>query len=542
MFKIYFLLPLIVPLALMKRDFSMGLFRRVERRAGWLAARPWRAVALVGLFSFLLSAGLSFWARVPVPQTHDEFGYLLLGDTFTHGRITNPTPPLWQHFETVHEIMRPTYTAKYPPGQGVALAFGELLGLPAFGVWLSTALACAVICWMFMAWMPPRWALAGGLMVALHPLILQWSHSYWGGAVAMGGGALVLGAFRRIVRAPRARDAVWLGVGLGVLANSRPFEGFVVGTTVLLALLIWFVKAGHTPLMFQRVALPLAGVLICFGAQLAFYNWRVTGDPLVMPYVVHEQTYGFTPLFLFGKPRPEPAYLHPEIRKLHEEYFAYFESQRSSLGALLAATADKFWTLAQGYLWSWLMVVPLLALPWALKRDRWLWFAILAGVVFTAATLAGTFVFPHYAAPAAALFFVVVMLCMRRLNAWHIGTRRIGRNIVRGLTILFVASVFQVGAKIAAQDPSLWYFQRQALIEKLRAQPGKNLVIVRYEPDHNPNREWVYNEADIPDAKVILARDMGAKNAELLNYYRDRKAWIVDADAPEPVLTPLTGS
>ena len=68
MFRIYYLLPLLIPLALLKRDFSGGMFHRVERWAARLAAKPARAVAFVGVVSFLLGMGLSLCTRIPVPQ------------------------------------------------------------------------------------------------------------------------------------------------------------------------------------------------------------------------------------------------------------------------------------------------------------------------------------------------------------------------------------------------------------------------------------------------------------------------------------------
>ena len=535
-FKIYYLLPLLIPLVFLKGNFAEWLFEPLQRWLGWLASRPARAVMFVGVVSMLVCGGLTLAGGVPAPQVADEFGYLLLGDTFIHGRITNPTPPLWEHFETIHEIMRPSYAAKYPPGQGVALAFGEWLRLPILGVWLSTALACATICWMFMAWMPPRWALAGGLMAALQPQVLEWSQNYWGGAVAMGGGALVLGAFRRILREPRVRDAVWMGVGLGIMANSRPYEGFVLGMFVMLALVIWFIEARQVPvpIILRRVFVPLLAVLLLLVGQLCFYNRRVTGNPVVMPYLVHEETYGIAPLFLFGTPRPEPEYRHPEIRKLQEAYLNYFESQRRSFHAMLHATGEKIWRLSQGYLWSYLMVVALLGLPAALARDRWLWFALFIGLFFSIAMLLSTWVFPHYASVAAGLFFVLVVQSICSLHAWHVGKRPVGRNLVRGLVILMGISFVQIVGKMAAADRTKWFHQRQAILEKLRAEPGKSLVIVKYDPDHNPNREWIYNEADIPNAKVILVQDMGEKNKELLDYFKDRKAWVLHADAPRP--------
>jgi hypothetical protein len=544
MFKIYFLIPILVPLALVKWDFSMGMCHRAGRWLGRLAERRRGAVIVAGLFSLALSAGFSLSCGIPAPQVHDEFGNLLIGDTFAHGRVTNPTPALPEHFESIHIIVWPTYTAKYPPALGLALAGGEKLGLPVIGVWLAVALACAAMCWMFQAWMPPRWALAGGLMAALHPQVLEWSQNYWGGEVAMAGGALLIGGFRRLMDGPRARDAVWMALGLGVLANSRPFEGFVLGSLVLVALLAWLIRRRGTPLgvIVRQVFLPMAAVLAMFCAQLLWYNWRVTGSPLMMPYVLHERLYGIAPLFLFGSPRPEPVYHHEEIRRLQEQYLAYFESQRTSIGALATATGRKLWCLGEGYAWSGLLVVALAGLPWAVRRDRRLGIACLLLVFFVIAEMACTWVFTHYAAPAFGLFLVLVLESMRSLNTWRIGSRRVGHNLVRGLALLFVVSGFQVWAKMHAADPDRWYLRRQAIIDELNREPGRSLVIVKYEPDHNPNREWVYNGADLTGGKVILARDMGeASDRELIAQYPGRNVLVVDADAPEPKVEAYPG-
>ena len=67
----------------------------------------------------------------------------------------------------------------------------------------------------------------------------------------------------------------------------------------------------------------------------------------------------------------------------------------------------------------------------------------------------------------------------------------------------------------------------------------RHLVIVRYQPEHDLHREWVYNDADIDSASVVWARDMGsANNKELLEYFRDRRSWLLEPDAEVPRLVP----
>ena len=192
----------------------------------------------LGTFVLLLRALLLPVWPIPIPNYHDEFCYLLEADTFAHGRLTNPPHPMWQFFESVYILQRPTYSAKYPPAQGIAMAAGQvLLGNPWYGVWLSCGILAAAICWALQGWMPPRWALLGAVFAIQVCFYSYWMNGYWGGAVAATGGAMAIGAWPRIFRQRRTVYAWTLGAGAVIVAIARPFEGALFVATFLVALL-----------------------------------------------------------------------------------------------------------------------------------------------------------------------------------------------------------------------------------------------------------------------------------------------------------------
>ena len=125
-----------------------GWLRRLELIAASFARRKALVCISLALFVLIVRAALLPIWPIPRPSIYDEFSYLLQADTFAHGRLTNHPHPLWQFFESVYILQQPTYTSKYPPGQALAMAAGQvLLGNPWFGIWLSCGFFAAALCW-----------------------------------------------------------------------------------------------------------------------------------------------------------------------------------------------------------------------------------------------------------------------------------------------------------------------------------------------------------------------------------------------------------
>ena len=513
-------------------------FRRIESIGERVAHKKKLAVLLLPFTVIAIRLSLLGLVPIPAPSVHDEFSYLLAGDTFAHGRLSNPTHPMWVFFETFHVLVRPTYASMYPPAQGGALALGDLLGNPWFGVLLSCGIMCGAILWAMQGWLPPGWALLGGVLVALRiGLVSDWMNSYWGGAMSAIGGALVIGALPRIVHHRRIRDAVWMGLGAAILATSRPWEGFIFCLPVSVALPMWlYRRRGDLKSLSVKVLAPLVLVCGCLLIFIGYYNWRVTNNPWLLPEALDIREYVTYPVFLWQTVKPPLHYLNPQFERFYNEVIPR-TSPRSFLWSLLSKS-HHLWLFFLGTTFS----IPLVMLPKVLQDRRTRLLVIQFAFSFACA-LAVTWSSARYFAPLTATIYILIVQMLRHLRHCKIGARPVGLALTRLVVLLTLVRPLVLIAYAVEHPVADWRVPRARIIRQLNAMPGKQLVLVCYKPDHYVEQEWVYNAADIDGAKIVWAREIPGKDlTPLLDYFKDRGIWELRPDKPSIELQPYSGS
>jgi hypothetical protein len=406
---------------------------------------------------------------------------------------------------------------------GVAIAHD-----PWAGVLAECAIFLGVLYWMLRGWMPGRWALLGVLLAALRfGVASYWVNSYWGGFVPAIGGALLAGSYPRLLRSATFLKACVFGLGLAILALSRPFEGFFFAI-VWMAALAWNMRERLSSLL--RIAIPIAAIGGAAVLFLGLYSKHITGSPFVTAYQISERTYGWPSEMPWTKPPTDLVFRHVELAQHFEYETSEHEKVDSPLNFLeyLVFRLEAYWRFYLGPMLS----IPLLMLPRIWRRRRILivgTFGALCAILLLGGSL------PHYFAPATALVIAIVVEGCRHLRASKI-------HIVH---LLAAAMALVLILRIAAQDFGLPYTQKinyqswccqqagnqnKARIEAaLDRMPGQHLVFVKPKTDPYNLLQWIYNDADIDASRIVWARDMGeAEDARLRQYFAGRDAWVVD--------------
>jgi hypothetical protein len=535
---------LLVVLTLISRPWIEPFASRFAKRTAWCMLLL--AVLPVGLRLVLLPHH-----PVPTPDLYDEFGHLLVADTLRHFRLANPPHALPQFFETFFALQEPTYSSIYSIGQGLAMALGRaMFGLPWAGVLLAAAAFCALCYWMLAGWTTPGWALLGGALAVIEfgPLN-QWTNGYWGGHVAASAGCLVFGALPRLRERARLRDGVWLGLGMALHLLTRPYESIFLFASVAL----YFapsLRYGKELRLLARPALAVAALIALAAGITLLQNQRVTHSWTTLPEMLSQQQYGVPASLTFqADPVPHRA-LTPQQALEYKAQLA-FRSGPETVAAYLTRLEYRI------RFYRFFFLAPLyVALPFFFRRIRefrYFWVAATLLLFALGVNFFPAFQF-HYVAAATCLFVLVSVTGLEELARVTIRGHEVGADAARVVVFLCIAHFmlsygahlfegaepafnlirYQTWDSVNRTDPA----RRNFVTRELAKLPGKQLVFVRYWPQHIFKDEWVYNKADIDGAKVVWARDLGAQeDQKLQRYYPDRSVWLLEPDASPPKLS-----
>lgn len=533
-----------ITLALKAPHVGRRGFEWVENRLGGLAHHPVRQILAVGAFAVLARAAVLPWLGAPVPYIFDEQSIFLQAQTFMAGRLSNPTHLFWEHFETYYVNQLPAYASMYFPGRGAPLFLGLLVAGNAWvGVWISVVLMCMAATWMLQGWVSLPMAFLGGMLVAVRVGIFSfWINSYYGGAFTALGAMLVFGALARLLKEPRWRDGVVMGLGITILMISRPYEGFLLCVPVGVALLARWLgpvrlarpgwQAGRMAAV--KFALPVMLMVGAGGGLLLSYNAATTGNLLKSPYTVQRETYASAPAFLVSPPIQSqnrgPAYF-----RAYYDIEATTYHYRNSARLLARSVVAKLLHTWNFYIGPTLTIAFLAGL-WVSRRDYLILFTL---VFFLLGYFLETWNFPQYTAPLYPVLLVLTMRGFQQLRACGPARAPTGLFLTRAMPFASLALLVLPVSSLLFGKPVLANVSVQAvcctivydevrpkLEQQLQASPGPDLVFVKDGPQNPTNYELVYNAPDIDHAPVVWAHRLSPEKDEKLQlYFSGRNVW-----------------
>jgi len=278
-------------------------------------------------------------------------------------------------------------------------------------------------------------------------------------------------------------------------------------------------------------------MVLLLAGGIAYYNYRGTGNPFTMPYMVYIRSYMTAPELLFLPAPPRPVFRHERLART-------FAGRPASLSVIeLAANMRERVTEQGRQFFGAIPIVIAVAALLPLERNAWYHLALLSLALFVVSMGTQGAMWSHYAAPAVGLALLLVMRAIRRTGVWRPGGVRLGRALARaGWLFMAVSLTWGSWHVIRTMPRSGWPYARAAIEASLSRSGAKHLVMVRYTPRYPLGWEWIYNAADIDAAPVVWAADMdAASNGRLFDYYKDRRIWLLEPDRLpiEPVPYPM---
>jgi hypothetical protein len=307
-----------------RKRYRSAIIADSSRQAATIRSRRQQAAVAGGLFllSFVCSASIGMrsvdlnaasgndprvisFSQLP-PAYHDEFSYLLQAQTFLAGRVAWPAMAVHPDlFHQVHVLNEPRTASRYFPWTGFWMAPFVHFGYPYVGHWTAGALSCVCFYGSMLRFMQFRWALFGGLLIAVSPGLAVFSNLLLAHHPTMLVLSVFLWSFLRLMDSGATRDAAISGTALTCAMLGRPMTAAGFALPFGLWLLFQIVQScrlrgttSQSPVFRVRLiaatGLPLIGGFLI----LAEMNREITGEWTRSAYQYYTDTW--TPRHRFG--------------------------------------------------------------------------------------------------------------------------------------------------------------------------------------------------------------------------------------------------
>jgi hypothetical protein len=465
-------------------DAWMALVRTPDRRL----------LAVVAILNFLLTLSVEFGPFHNFPNSGDEYSYFVSAELFSRGKLSVPSPPMKEFFEATHVVNDGKFYGKYPPGWPLLLAAGVFLRLPWLVNPLLGALTLVAIDRLARAHFSTETANTAVLMCLGNPYFLFNSASYFSHPACLLFVTLSFHFALNCLRRPEDwESAVGLGLAAGGAFVTRPFTTMVFLVPAAGVLAVRRLREPGAAALLRPLALAALPFAACL-ALFLLYNKAQTGDAFLQPFQKYD-------------PSDKPGLPHET-----EEWSDRF---RTHVGL-------RLWQLNRWLPLSVLLLLFAVGIREVRRNPIVRAFLVGLGAMFVAffcywgdgiVQYGPRYLYEGFSAMVLASAAVVTSFGPR------------GLLIVLGMATLgtttFIDEVREVEAQIS-KNQSVWTEARRL---------GLSEAIVFTRSGWTTGPLWGSPGSVLAfDASVLVVRDRGDENPQLLRRYPGRKAYYFDFD------------
>jgi hypothetical protein len=486
-------------------------------------------VPSLALAGFVVLAAVAWFASDAVPHLADETAYLFQAKVFAGGALWAPPPDPVEFFRHEHIVITADrWFGKYPPLFPALLAVGVRLGVPSLVNPLLGAAMLVGIWWLARELTDWRWATVAALLTLSSPFFLV-----MGGTMMshVASALFVTGFLYCFLRAVGHGTPTWglaAGACLGALLWTRPFTALLVTLCGALHGTVVLVRATERRTV---VRCGVAVALVLLPATLGFLAWNglhTEGKSLAIGLhdaYSHADRLGFGPDRGSGWLKTWGSWGHTPAKALRSAatYLDFTSNQflgwplRLSLGLALAGLLFRRGRPGELLLWA----IPLALVTghmfyWATQHIGYgarYWFAALPALIVL--TILGLRKALDTAADGAPRLSWGVVVLFALLLGWNLTTYLPVR----------LAELEQYGGVTADLHREI---ERRGLDRAVVLIPTEGLLY---------NDGFFMNDPFLREGPVFV-RDLGERNAELLERFPDRPLYRWSSGRLEPVPPP----